>query len=68
VWATEARATNLVVPVHSDNPASWRALLSAGFRLVAEGELEPDNPIDDRRHKILRLDRPGSTTPGHTTS
>jgi aminoglycoside 6'-N-acetyltransferase len=44
--------------VSSANQASWRALLAAGFRLVARGELEPDNPIDDRRHEILRVDRP----------
>lgn len=57
IWATDPLATHIVVPVHSDNPASWRALLRAGFRLVAQGELEPDNPVDDRRHEILRLDR-----------
>jgi len=35
-------------------------LLHAGFRIVARGELEPDNSIDDPSHEILRLDRPSS--------
>lgn len=57
IWSTEADA--IIVPVNSANVASWKALLKAGFRVVARGELEPDNPIDDRLHEILRLDRPG---------
>jgi aminoglycoside 6'-N-acetyltransferase len=47
----------LVVPVVSANVASWRALRSAGFRLAARGNLEPDNPIDDPLHEVMRLDR-----------
>jgi aminoglycoside 6'-N-acetyltransferase len=47
----------LVVPVVSANVASWRALQAAGFRLAARGNLEPDNPIDDPLHEIMRLDR-----------
>jgi aminoglycoside 6'-N-acetyltransferase len=58
IWETNPQATCIIVPVSSANQASWRALLAAGFRLVARGELEPDNPIDDRRHEILRVDRP----------
>lgn len=58
VWAATPPVSCLIVPVHSDNIASWTALLRAGFRLVAQGELDPDNPADDRRHEILRLDRP----------
>ena len=58
IWSTDARATHIVVPVNSANVASWRALLAAGFELVARGDLEPDNPVHDRRHEILRLDRP----------
>lgn len=58
VWRTNPAATCILVPVASANQASWRALLAAGFHLVARGELEPDNPIDDGRHEILRLDRP----------
>jgi aminoglycoside 6'-N-acetyltransferase len=48
----------VVVPVHADNAASRAALLRAGFGAVAEGELEPDNPADDRRHVIHVLSRP----------
>ena len=59
VWAHDPRATHLLVPVNSANERSWRALLRVGFRLVATGDLEPDNPAHDRRHEILRLDRPG---------
>ena len=58
IWSTDARATHIVVPVNSANVASWRALLAAGFELVARGDLEPDNPVHDRMHEILRLDRP----------
>lgn len=60
VWATQPDVTHLVVPVHADNVASWRALEKAGFRRVAQGLLEPDNPDDDERHEILRIDRPAS--------
>lgn len=58
VWATDAEATCIVVPVCSANVASWRALQKAGFHVVARGELEPDNPVDDPMHEILRLDHP----------
>ena len=53
---------NLVVQVNSADVASWKALLSAGFRLVGRGELAPDNPIDDRMHEILRIARIASAT------
>ncbi len=58
IWATEPAASCVIVPVVRANRRSWRALEKAGFRLAAEGDLEPDNPIDDRAHVILRLDRP----------
>ncbi len=58
IWAEEPAVGHVVVPVNSANVASWKALLNAGFRLVARGELDPDNPIDDRLHEILRIDRP----------
>jgi aminoglycoside 6'-N-acetyltransferase len=58
IWMTEPLATSIIVPVNTANEASWRALIKAGFRLVARGELEPDNPIDDPLHEVLRLDRP----------
>ena len=60
IWRTNAQASCIIVPVCSANEASWRALLHAGFRIVARGELEPDNSIDDPSHEILRLDRPSS--------
>jgi aminoglycoside 6'-N-acetyltransferase len=58
VWTHDPTTTSLVVPVNSANERSWRALLRAGFRLVARGELDPDNPIHDRAHEVLRIDRP----------
>ena len=61
VWTHDPTTTSLVVPVNSANQRSWRALLRCGFRLVARGELEPDNPIHDRMHEVLRLDRPATT-------
>jgi len=60
VWSHDPTVTHLVVPVNSTNEASWRALLSAGFTLVARGNLEPDNPIDDPLHEVLRIDRPNA--------
>ncbi|GAA4203937.1 hypothetical protein GCM10022252_62310 [Streptosporangium oxazolinicum] len=57
-WAEFPEATCVLVPVHAGNRASWRALEKAGFVRVAEGELEPANPIDDRRHRVYRIDRP----------
>jgi len=58
IWSADPGASCVIVPVCSANEASWRALQSVGFRLVARGELAPDNPIDDPLHEILRLDRP----------
>jgi aminoglycoside 6'-N-acetyltransferase len=58
-WAAHPGASSVIVPVAAANRASWRALEKAGLRRIAEGELEPDNPIDDRAHLIYRIDRPG---------
>lgn len=58
VWATKPAVQRLVVPVNSSNVASWRALLSAGFELVARGDMVPDNPVDRPLHEILQLARP----------
>jgi aminoglycoside 6'-N-acetyltransferase len=57
-WADHPAATSIIVPVAAGNRASWRALEKAGLRRIAEGELEPDNPIDDRAHFVYRIDRP----------
>lgn len=51
-------APSVLVAVVADNIASWRALERAGFRRIAEGDLEPDNPVDDPLHFVLRRDRP----------
>lgn len=67
IWTADPRATHIVVPVNSANERSWRALVRAGFGLVARGELEPDSPRHDPLHEILRIDRPGSPD-GHAAS
>lgn len=55
----ETPAQAVIVPVHASNIDSWRALERAGFALIANGLLEPDNPADDRSHLLYRIDRPG---------
>ena len=57
-WSRYPDAGCVVVPVAAGNLASWRALARAGFRRVAEGPLEPDNPVDPPDHVVYRLDRP----------
>ncbi|MFI6476436.1 GNAT family N-acetyltransferase [Nonomuraea sp. NPDC050663] len=59
-WSELPQATCVVVPVSAANIASWRALEKAGMRRVGEGDLEPDNPIDELLHFIYRVDRPAS--------
>jgi aminoglycoside 6'-N-acetyltransferase len=58
LWVEHPGAECVIVPVHADNVASWRALEKAGLTCVGTCEIEPDNPIDDRRHKVYRVDRP----------
>ena len=58
VWQVNPTTTCIIVPVCAANEASRRALQSAGFRIIARGNLTPDNPIDDPLHVILRCDRP----------
>jgi aminoglycoside 6'-N-acetyltransferase len=57
-WAAYPDASAVVVAMHQANTASWRAVERAGFRRIAEGELTPDNPIDNRDHYLYQLDRP----------
>ncbi|CAM3125248.1 GNAT family N-acetyltransferase [Skermania piniformis] len=57
LWARYPAAPCLVVPVNSQNPASWRALAAAGFRLIAVADLVPDVPGDPPAHHLMRLDR-----------
>jgi aminoglycoside 6'-N-acetyltransferase len=59
-WADDPATPAIIVPVQADNRASWRALERAGFARIAEGELEPDNPVDSRWHYIYRLARAGA--------
>ncbi|GLW09743.1 aminoglycoside N(6')-acetyltransferase [Microtetraspora sp. NBRC 13810] len=56
-WTDLPSATCVMVPVSAANRASWRALEKAGLRRVAEGEMEPDNPIDGPVHYVYRIDR-----------
>jgi len=58
IWGDHAAAPSVVVPVSAANEASWRALERAGFRRVAAGLLEPDNPIDAWDHVVYRIERP----------
>ena len=57
-WVDHPSAGAIIVPVAVANPRSWRALLAAGFTRIATGYLAPDNPIDDGRHHVFRMDRP----------
>jgi aminoglycoside 6'-N-acetyltransferase len=56
-WAVYPSAAHVLVPVALGNTASWRALERAGFRRVAAGELEPDNPADPRDHVVYLRER-----------
>lgn len=57
-WRAHGASADIVVPVPVGNRASWRALERAGFARVAEGDLEPDNPVDPLAHYLYRLRRP----------
>lgn len=59
-WPRFPEAEEVVVPVSSANRRSWRTLETAGFRRIAAGELEPDNPRDSREHYVYRLMRPSA--------
>lgn len=57
-WRAYPDAPAVFVSVVAANQASWRAVEKAGLARVAEGELEPDNPVDDPLHYVYRIDRP----------
>ncbi|MEV0246911.1 GNAT family N-acetyltransferase [Nocardia sp. NPDC050712] len=57
-WTDYPHAPAILIPVSAANRASWRALEKAGMHRVAEAEMAPDNPADDRAHYVYRLDRP----------
>ena len=59
-WAAHPDATAVLVAVSAANGASWRALEKAGLTRIGEGDMEPDNPVDDRRHYLYRVDRGGN--------
>lgn len=57
-WDRHPTCPAIIVAVAAGNAASCGALRSAGYAQVLTGYLEPDNPIDDGRHHLFRLDRP----------
>ena len=59
-WDAYPAARDVVVPVAAGNHASWRALERVGFVRIAEGPLEPDNPIDPPDHVVYQLARPAA--------
>ena len=59
-WTLHPSIRSLIVPVVAANAASWMALTRAGFTMLGEGNLEPDNPVDEPLHVIMGLDRPPS--------
>jgi aminoglycoside 6'-N-acetyltransferase len=59
-WSDYPTAPAVLVAAVAANTASWRALEKAGLRRIAEGPMEPDNPVDDPLHYVYRTDRPAS--------
>ena len=57
-WCSYPEAPAVLVAVVAANVASWRALEKAGLLRVAEGPMEPDNPIDPPLHYVYRAERP----------
>lgn len=68
IWTQFADAECVIVAVHADNVRSWRALEKAGLARVAAGDIAPDNPIDDHRHYVYRVDRPAGDGPSVSRS
>jgi aminoglycoside 6'-N-acetyltransferase len=64
VWLDDATTPSIIVPTHADNLASWRSLERAGFVRIATGLLVPDNPMDDERHFVYRIERPADSIQG----
>lgn len=61
-WRELPQVPTILVSVVAANVASWRALEKAGFRRVGEGNCVPENPIDDPRHYLMRIDRLGTAS------
>jgi aminoglycoside 6'-N-acetyltransferase len=53
-WEDDPVTPQVIVPVHVDNRASWRALERAGLIRIAEGELEPDNRAGTPQHYVYQ--------------
>ena len=60
-WRTGPDVPAVMVAVVAANIASWRAVERAGLTRIAEGPMEPDNPVDDPLHYVYRVDRPTVT-------
>ena len=56
-WTVHPDAPVILVAVVAANVASWRALEKAGLERIAEGEMEPDNPVDEPLHYVYRAGR-----------
>ncbi len=52
----------ILVAVVAANVASWRALEKAGLSRVGQGDMEPDNPVDESLHYVYAVDR-GQSVP-----
>ncbi|GEK78789.1 GNAT family N-acetyltransferase [Agrococcus baldri] len=57
-WVELPDVPAVLVAVVAANTASWRMAERAGLRRIAEGPMEPDNPVDDPLHYVHRIDRP----------
>ena len=57
-WRTYPQAPVVLVAVVAANVASWRVLERAGLHRVAEGAMEPENPLDPPLHYVYRAARP----------
>jgi aminoglycoside 6'-N-acetyltransferase len=57
-WPDHPDASVILVAVSAGNRASWRALEKAGLGRVGEGDMPPDNPIDDPAHYVYQVERP----------
>ena len=63
-WDAHPGAQAVLITVNAANVASWRAVEKAGLTFLTEGDMPPDNPIDDPLHRIRRIDRPAHNSPG----
>jgi aminoglycoside 6'-N-acetyltransferase len=57
-WVAHPDAQAVLITVNAANVASWSAVEKAGLTFLTEGDMPPDNPIDDPLHRIHRIDRP----------